>query len=275
MKKPNLFIIGQAKAGTTSLHDISATRAEIYANKNYKDYLFYKRFTGDALDAEFQKAYGRAPSNTKYILDSGANYCIDDLALKRISKIKSVKVILLVRDPIDNFISDFYYRYYRGRSNFNERDLLSMSENEIKEHLEPSILMSDILYQERLLKNQFLNESVFIIPFNDFKSGVYVDSLMDWLGLTGGLDTQIISNKTSVPKYPLLNSIFFGRHLGERFKELIPNKFRKKLGSIVRNATKEHADEELLKKSVEFKDKLRGILIDSINRYKILSGDWL
>lgn len=264
---PNLFIVGQAKAGTTSLHDLLVEVPEIYGNRNYKDYLFFSRFKGAELNSELDNAFADCPAEVKYRLDSGANYCLSPDALDLISLIPGGIVIWVIRDPVDRFISEYYYRLYRGRVSHSEKAVIGMSKDELRVHFPRALLMSNIEYQEKLIFERFPREAVFTMPFRDLVDGRF-DGLLRRLNIDGEISVNSVSNKTSAPKFIYLNKVFFGNHAGEALKKLVPNGLRKKLGSVVRSSYSSKRRKEILKSDPDFRRKLNDLLQSSNERIK-------
>lgn len=263
-KKPNLVIIGQPKAGTTTLHDILSLHPNICGNRQFKDYLFFSRFKGITLENELSQAFSECNDSAKYILDSGANYCVNEEALNQIADLDNVKVIWIVRDPKQRFISEFYYRLYRGRIDFTEQEVVDMEINELRSSFERAFLLSDVDFQKKLIFDLFDNQSVFVLSFTDLVNNE-LSHLYSWLNLEAiDLDKSLVSNKTRPPRFKMLNSLFFGNHKLEFIKKYFPKSLRKRLGSGIRKAnTSKSNAKEILKSNQRFNKMLDEILKES------------
>ena len=121
MKKPNLFIPGFAKSGTSSLHSMLLQHPEISGGKAKEphtyswDFLYKKRFSF------FKKAY--ADCNSKYILESSTSYLPSRNAVNRIIKdTPEAKFIVIARDPVDRIVSHYNWLSKKGLvdKQFNE-----------------------------------------------------------------------------------------------------------------------------------------------------------
>jgi len=109
----NLFIVGEQKCGTSSLHDY-LQRVPTICTASQKE---LRRFNGDdylrddaAYEARFRTR--RLGPNPQYLLDSTPDYCWDDRALDRLHRYNpDAKIIFLTREPKARFVSA--YRFYR------------------------------------------------------------------------------------------------------------------------------------------------------------------
>ena len=163
---PDLIIIGAQKCGTTSLHHYLSLHPEILMTHKkelrffvdglnwHKGVKWYKsHFTGEA------KIYGE--SSPVY-----TNYPESDKVPERIfALVPTVKLIYIVRDPIERIISQYIHRIENGRESKtlaealvnprkNQYILRSMYYLQIKQYLhyfDPSSLL--VLTTENLYKN--------------------------------------------------------------------------------------------------------------------------
>ena len=135
-KKPNLFIVGAAKAGTTSLHKYLDQHPDIYMapikephhfssdinfeefNENYKQqvrfdlkrYLTQKRLTNKHIafieDKEKYLELFREANNEKYFGEGSNGYLYSKVAAKEICDFNPhARIIILLRNPVDRAFS--------------------------------------------------------------------------------------------------------------------------------------------------------------------------
>lgn len=127
MRKPNLFIPGFPKSGTSALHSALVGHPEISMGntKEPHTYSWDNRFRKK--DNFFKKNYKSLTS--KYILDSSTSYMVSESALKRIVEdTPDAKFIIIARDPIDRIVS--HYNWLSSLKLINKKPL-----EEINEHL--------------------------------------------------------------------------------------------------------------------------------------------
>lgn len=115
MKKPNLYIVGFQKCGSSSLYDMLCNHPEIIGTTPKET--FYLSDIGDenydnnkSIDnPEITWENYFSNFDAKYLLEASVNNFYQKRALKYISE-NGGKVIIIMRDPVDRFISN--YKYY-------------------------------------------------------------------------------------------------------------------------------------------------------------------
>lgn len=126
MKKPNLFIPGFPKSGTSSLHTMLIQHSEISGGirKEPHTYSWDNRYKNRF--SFFNEVYKNL--KTKYILESSTTYMVSGNALDRIMEdTPEAKFIIIARDPIDRIISHYNWLSNLGYVN-------KLFEDEIKKH---------------------------------------------------------------------------------------------------------------------------------------------
>ena len=136
--KPDFFIPGFAKSGTSSLHDLLNTHPDISMSK-VKEPVYWNNKSFDTFnDFEIVRYSDLFEKNTKIKGESTTSYMFYDSFIKNINKFykKSPKFIIILRNPIDRFISHVNWMNGLGlekkdinevvmdekRLNFNEYD---------------------------------------------------------------------------------------------------------------------------------------------------------
>lgn len=122
MRKPNLFIIGGEKCGTTWLYDQLTNCPEIYTPQIKEINFFNTHYSNGDLcknylnGSAWYKSFFKEAKNEKYLLDSSPMYLYDGEVPGRILKEvgRNIKIIVLVRDPIKRSISHFNMSYHKG-----------------------------------------------------------------------------------------------------------------------------------------------------------------
>ena len=136
--KPDFFIPGFAKSGTSSLHDLLNTHPDISMSK-VKEPVYWNNKSFDTFnDFEIVRYSDLFEKTTKIKGESTTSYMFYDSFIKNINKFykKSPKFIIILRNPIDRFISHVNWMNGLGlekkdinevvmdekRLNFNEYD---------------------------------------------------------------------------------------------------------------------------------------------------------
>jgi len=176
---PDFLIIGYLKTGTTSLYDylikhpqiIAATRKEIHFFDGYYyrgvDWykanfctLFYKKFLEIKIKSKI--ITGEATPNYVYFPDTE----------NRIKKmLPDVKIIIILRNPIDRAYSDYNYRKKLGRGNLESISFHDAVKEEIAKFANPKKnFLDDLMDDYKGLDTR--------LPFVHL--GIYLKTLKNW-----------------------------------------------------------------------------------------------
>jgi hypothetical protein len=166
--KPSFIVIGAARSGTTSLFQYLDAHPDIYlspvkelnffSNEKYwnKGFKWYESNFSGAEDSilavgEASPSYTKAPF-TEDVPKRIFNYC------------PKVKLIYIVRNPIERFISHYLHRLHRG---YDSRDFESTLKNLDQESF---AYQGRYHYQIDKYLKYFDRNQILIIPFESIKS---------------------------------------------------------------------------------------------------------
>ena len=236
---PNLLIIGVFKAGTTSLFHYLNQHPEICGATKKETHFFspivFNNGSVGSLD-EYKKFFANSQGE-KYVLEASPSYFYGGHNL--ISTFKNTlpinhKLILVIRDPIDKFISN--YNFIKSRAVIPKDESLEMFLDkcitEDKKYDEIRVdtysnTLKECRYAQylKLWVNEYSKEDLYICFFDDFKnSKTLMIDIAKWLKIDHNFYndfTFTIENKTVLPKYPGLHKHFVS--LNRRYE----NFFRK------------------------------------------------
>lgn len=120
MKTPNAFIVGGSKSGTSTLQKILNYHSDIYFN-TVETHYFSRNFYTHPIESWVHDHYSDCQDkkiigdksvthvNSKTYLEAIKHYCGDD-----------VKIIFMMRDPIDKFLSWWSFMYSVVQSKIND-----------------------------------------------------------------------------------------------------------------------------------------------------------
>ena len=205
MSKINLAIIGAQKAGTTSLKNYLSQHPEIVSHPQL-EFSFFRDSSMDEDDFEnyFNKCFTLGNKEAKIKLAKNVGICNSDPALKKLfNHNPECKLIYILREPVDRFISAYNFEKFNGWLKNPIEDVVEVIQNRDKEHVLYKHFLFHGLYQmqiERILK-YFNRDQLKIILFEDLKTNpkqVVID-IVDWISLDNEIafDFSKTHNKTA------------------------------------------------------------------------------
>lgn len=173
-KKVNLFLVGQRKCGTTSLHDwlTSEKNGEIQGSKIKKEPNYWH--LSDVKNYEVYQGYYNLKAHrlASFLLDSSTPYTWTNngIALQRIAEYNpQAKIIFMVRNPVDRFFSDYKAYAFKQVKKYNNppRGIQSTERSRIVNYLHDKTSIEI---------DEFCNIELSESPiFMSFQLGIYRD----------------------------------------------------------------------------------------------------
>ena len=261
--KTNFFIVGTAKAGTSSLHEILSHHPQINMSlvkepnffskdivpdnfrKNYREAVNTKLFSKAKTHEmflrnimEYEKLF--IPSGKDVIGEASVSYLYSEVAAEEIYKYNpNAKILIILRNPVERAFSHFLMNLKTGyTNNLNFLDEIKKDYNKAYKGWGVSHLYIELgLYfnQIKRFMDVFDQNNVLILDFYDFKKNNQniIDNICSFLGID---DFTIPSNRINlnVRKIPsnklalLLNSSY-------KFKSFLKEILNKKQIEVIRN----------------------------------------
>lgn len=182
MNKPNLFIVGASKSGTTTLYHYLEKHFQVFMPEDelYKEPAFFS-IKGEKMGyKKYLDIFKNAKSSHKYIGEASTAYLTDDVAAKRIYDYnKDSKIIILLRNPVDRAYSLYNWMVQEGYEyslNFEMalKKELSRKYKKIPNFFEPEyywnyMYLESGLYYEQVKRyfELFNSEKIKVIIFED------------------------------------------------------------------------------------------------------------
>jgi hypothetical protein len=232
--KPNLFIVGSPKCGTSSLYEFFKDSKDIVTphikelnfwsaesldeTSHYYNY-YAVRTMSDYLD-EFTKS-------AKYAVDGSVSYLIVDGMAERLHKFEpSSKIIICYRNPIERLISHFKMDYRMG-----------LVEGELSKYLYDE---QSAFYQQYVSNSLFFKYSHRYIDAFGRNNVLFVDvsnlnvkAIAEFLELRFTTDMIKVSNPARELRIDLLHRIISNRRMVEKMGQYVPSIVRKLFQRIV------------------------------------------
>lgn len=222
MRMPNFLVIGAAQSGTTSLYNYLNQHPDVYmclvketnffTTYDYED--TPKTFT--SMDFDGYKTLFQDVSQEKAIGEASPNYLYSSGSPELIaSAIPDVKLIAILRNPVDRAYSNFMFLRLNGRESLEDfGSAIKAEEERIRSGRTYSMRYVDRGYYglqlERYFK-RFRRNQIRILIFEDFVRdpvGVMKD-LWQFIGVDPGFvpDVKLQHNKTGLSRSKLFHSL--------------------------------------------------------------------
>lgn len=121
-KLPDFIIVGAQRSGTTSLYQFLTSHVEFYSGIK-KEIHFFDNFYSRGL--KWYKSHFPNKSSKKRSIDASPYYMFHPLAIDRIaSVIPDVKIIALLRNPVDRAFSQYKWEVRQGYEKLNFDDAI-------------------------------------------------------------------------------------------------------------------------------------------------------
>lgn len=192
--KPNLFIVGQPKSGTTALHQFLGQHPEIYMSSIKEPHFFCsdfhlesdrayakQRFFDFRSESAYLQLFAKA-GEAKVVGESSTNYLYSQVAAEKIHNFNpEAKIIIILREPARYLYS--LHSHYVKFTEENEPDFLTAlnleSERKQEKNISPRVTSPSYLYYSQRIKyyqqvkrycDRFSTDQIKIVIFEEFKS---------------------------------------------------------------------------------------------------------
>lgn len=229
-KKPNLFIVGAPKCGTTFLFEKLKDHPDLFFTKtketNYfsyhqlKKYSFYKDYKTRS-ESKYLRFYQKA-GQQKYLIDASVSYFTFDEVPKSIKDFNSEsKIIFLIRNPTKRAYSHYLMDKRMG---YSQKPLQNYLKDSTSFHYRQYVLNSLYYCQYKKYEAVFSSKNILIIQLENLKNEF--NNIFTFLGIEAlDIDFSEIVNENKVSRN-LIGSYFLKhRRFAEQLKLLIPTKF--------------------------------------------------
>lgn len=177
---PSFIIIGAAKAGTTSLYHYLSQHPQILPPVK-KEVGYFNRSDYLQLDLHWYLShFPTIPEGKNFITgEATPSYLISDVQEKVFALFPNIKLITLLRDPVERAISHYYHRLKHGWEN-NSLEVAINSELE---------MLKELNCQEQIEQFCRKKNSIYLL------GGLYVHTLKRWLNVFPQEQILILTNE--------------------------------------------------------------------------------
>lgn len=255
MKRPNFFIVGAPKSGTTALYEYLKAHPEVFLPRIKEPHYFGSdlNFLNHCISLEEYLTLFQDVGNEKAIGEASIWYMYSQRAALEIKKFNpESRIIIMLRNPVDYLYSLHSQLLYSGNENIsNFREALDAEEDRLRGLRIPSTAryVHGLYYRETARFSEQVQryfevfgwENVFVIIFDDFAddaAGVYLDTLR-FLEVSENFQPEfVVVNSNKAVRSEIVNRLTKCQSLATRSfgKALMPSRrFRRKLLRLVRS----------------------------------------
>jgi len=244
-KKVNLFIVGAAKAGTTSFHDyldqhpdvcMSSIKEPNYFSQDQISDLYYRQASLINDETSYYNLFDKGNSKNTHIVygESSVSYLSYPEIPKKLYKYNSnARILIFLRNPIERAFSHYLMDYTAGYFDFSFEEILKFKESNAlvyKQVIELSFYYSQIKeYLETFPKNQVKFIIMEDATKNLNKTIHEIESFLD-LKTYNNYDFKV-KNSFKNPPNKFINKIY----RSQGFKNIAKRVISKKISDTIKN----------------------------------------
>jgi hypothetical protein len=250
--KPNLFIVGQPKSGTTALHQFLGQHPEIFMSSIKEPHFFCadfhlesdraygkQRFFDFRNESAYMQLFARA-KNIKFAGESSTNYLYSQVAAEKIHNFNpDAKIIIVLREPA-KFLYSLHSHYVKFTEE-NEPDFLTAlaleSERKQEKATSPRVTSPSYLYYSQRVKyyqqikrycDRFDSDQIKVVIFEEFKSDNErgFRDILEFLGVDSSFTPEYAAiNVNKEVKFKAVNNIVNSPLVKSISKNLLSQEF--------------------------------------------------
>lgn len=218
---PNFFILGTQKGGTTTLHHLLTQHPEIYLPSQKETKFFARDREWDKGTDFYESEYFSEVSGEPCVGEIDPDYMYTDIVLDRLLQtypnFNQLKLIFILRNPIDRALSHYLMTYRRGQEPLSFEDALKAEADRIQGDFDEKIHFSYSSrgkYFEQISRFlQHTDANQILILFSDElnKDPLSVlQKIYNFLGVTIDFQPEGVSqhfHAATKPRFPLMRQI--------------------------------------------------------------------
>jgi len=233
MRKPNLFLVGAPKAGSTLLWTILKEHKDIFFSENPEKELNYFSYN-ELVDNSYYKDYKirtendylqvfKSAQSVKYLADGSVSYFSYPSVPKKLYEFNAdAKIIIIVRDPILRAFSHYSMDKRMGYAKKPFSEYLKNKDNQYAKFIHQYI-QNSLYFKNTINYLKYFNEDqLCILQLENIKTDIhkiYKFLDIDKLNIN---DKKINANKE--PRNIISRAFQHNRYLATTLKKIIPKK---------------------------------------------------
>lgn len=208
-KKVDIFIVGFAKSGTTTLGHQLSQHSEIHI-PDFEPHFFYSPPNFAKGYDYYLKSLCKGANGKTFIGEKTPEYVHRQEAIDEIKKnFPNAKIIFILREPASRAFSEYLHQFKYGREKQSFSKVVKYSLDGVgKPPFRPVIERSNYVDYLKPWYSTFSPEQLFLLTFEEYKSNPQpsLEKIFNFLGVNPSdyVFDNTIKNKTIVPKFPKL-----------------------------------------------------------------------
>ena len=250
-KKPDFFMVGAAKSGTTSLFNYLSQHPSIFAPKVKEPHFFYNErcsgapVLGEKDLGEYLGLFADAPSGTE-VGEASTSYLYAANAPREIRQLQDdAKIIVILRDPTERAYSQYWNQVRDGNEDLSFEEALRAEAKRKRDDWWHGFLYVETgRYVEQLTRyfDVFRRDNVQVHLFDDLHQNAeeVCREVLSFLGVdpTHEIETDKVYNRSGPVRSRLLARLLNVRGIKESAKKVLPATWKQSIGEGLRNANR-------------------------------------
>jgi hypothetical protein len=178
--KPNYFIVGTAKAGTTSIFNVLLKHPEVYVPQNKETYYFGEYNYPDSRIEhlhEYKAIFDAAPEDNVCV-EVSTSYLYSKNAAQQIKAYNpDARIIMILRNPVDRAFSHYLYKLKTDKEKYMSfEEALTAEQNRIEKNWPYGYHYASMgFYYDQVSRylERFVRSNILILFFDDLKNNPY------------------------------------------------------------------------------------------------------
>ncbi len=272
---PNLFVVGAAKAGTTSLWRYLGAHPDIYMSRMKEPHFFSRSNVPGIPKVKEERAYLElfaGKDATPFRGEASVSYLWDDRSARAIKSVApDARILISLREQVDRAYSH-YWTY--ARLGFENRSFRTAVAEELENEPDIAALPPPYLargrYPEQIQRYfDLFGEGVHVLFFDDIAADVrgVMRGIFEFLDVDPAVADEVdphVHHPFGVPRNAVARRLIRSAHVRTVGRALVPRRFRPRVERMLSESAKPPLDaatrETLLELYAADNDRLRAML---------------